>query len=173
MTHEQPMYSESWPLAMWARVLAWGATAGVGFLMILNPPEGSSPPVRWAFALGLSALGFVFERVLGGITVDVHATHVQLYLGRRGPIRKRVPLTRVVRVEPVRYRPLREFGGWGLRGFGKRQAWTARGDQAVVLHLDDGTELFIGSDHPQRLAERIEHARSGVARPSDPSSQDR
>jgi hypothetical protein len=45
------------------------------------------------------------------------------------------PLQEIEAVEVVRYHPIREFGGWGIRGWGKKKAWTVRGDQAVRLRL--------------------------------------
>ena len=34
----------------------------------------------------------------------------------------------------------------------------ARGNQAVVLHLRDGRQVYLGSDHPNRLESRIRGA---------------
>lgn len=152
------IYTEYTPMAAWARILAWGATAGVGVAILLAPPSDTSFPVQTAIFVGLVGLGFVIDRLLGGLTVELHRDSLRLFLGRRGPIRKRVPLDHIGSMEPVTYRPMREFGGWGVRGFGQRQAWTARGTRALVLHLDDGTELYVGSDDPRRLEERLRTA---------------
>ena len=66
-----------------------------------------------------------------------------------------LPFSEIVSMESVKYHPIREFGGWGVRGWGKRKAWSARGDRAVALTLTEDRLLLIGSDHPQRLEERI------------------
>jgi hypothetical protein len=158
MDTSTPIYAEYTPMAVWARILAWGATAGVGVAVLVAPPSEISFPVQVAVFLALLALGFAIDRFLGGLTVELYRTEVRLFLGRRGPIRKRVPLARIRELESVTYRPLKEFGGWGVRGFGSRQAWTARGTGAVVLHLDDGTALYVGSDAPARLEARIRTA---------------
>jgi hypothetical protein len=145
-------------MALWARVLTWGATAGVGVAIVLAPPSDASLAVQIAICGALVALGFAVDRFLGGLTVELYRDELRLFLGRRGPIRKRVALERILSLRSATYRPLREFGGWGVRGFGARQAWTARGDRAVVLHLDDDTELYVGSDRPERLESRIRTA---------------
>jgi len=44
---------------------------------------------------------------------------------------------------------------WGVRGRSHRSAWTGRGNRGVRLPLTNDRELIIGSDHPERLAERI------------------
>ena len=70
-------------------------------------------------------------------------------------IRGVVPFDEIVSLRSVEYRPIREFGGWGLRGLGRRRAWTARGKLAVAIELKGNRGLLIGSDHPKRLEERI------------------
>ena len=55
----------------------------------------------------------------------------------------------------VRYRPLREFGGWGIRGTRRHGAYNARGDAGVRLELADGSTFLIGSQEPERLEAAI------------------
>lgn len=55
----------------------------------------------------------------------------------------------------VRYRPLREFGGWGIRGTRRHGAYNARGDAGVRLELADGSTFLIGSQEPERLEATI------------------
>ena len=49
------------------------------------------------------------------------------------------------------YRPIREYGGWGIRGFGKRRALNMRGDRGVLLIRKDGSTMLIGSQKPREL----------------------
>lgn len=172
METRTPVYTEFTPMALWARVLTWCATAGVGVAVLLVPPSGTSFPVQVGVFVGLVALGFAIDVLLGGLTVELYRDELRLFLGRRGPIRKRVALDRVRALESVTYRPIRDFGGWGVRGFGDRQAWTSRGNRAVVLTLDDDSRLYVGSDEPERLEERIRIAVKtfGVGR-SDPQER--
>jgi len=83
-------------------------------------------------------------------------------------IRRRIPLDDVVALRSVRYRPMRDFGGWGVRGMGKRKAWTARGDRAVELDLTGGRQLLIGSDRPDRLLEGIRSAAGRIPLEPEP-----
>lgn len=51
-----------------------------------------------------------------------------------------------------RYRPLRDFGGWGIR-FGKNgKAYNIKGDRGVQLVFKDGGRLLIGSQRQGELA---------------------
>ncbi|WP_234986714.1 hypothetical protein [Demequina sp. NBRC 110055] len=63
-----------------------------------------------------------------------------------------IALEDVVAVERRDYKPLREFGGWGLRwGITHRhaRAYSTTGTSAVVLTLRDGQEVYLGvADEP-------------------------
>ena len=62
---------------------------------------------------------------------------------------------RIERAEAVEYRPLREFGGWGIRRGRREWAWIIWGKQAVRLHLRDGSTFLVGSAESERLASAI------------------
>lgn len=53
------------------------------------------------------------------------------------------------------YRPILEYGGWGIR-YGKNgKAYNVSGNQGVQLVLKTGKPLLIGSQKPDELAEAI------------------
>lgn len=65
----------------------------------------------------------------------------------------------IVVAEPVEYKPLRDFGGWGIkRTAGGTQALTARGEEGVGIRLRGGERILIGSQRPERLAAALQHA---------------
>jgi hypothetical protein len=54
------------------------------------------------------------------------------------------------------YRPILEYGGWGIRcGFRGGRAYNVSGDRGVQLVLGDGRQLLIGSQKSDQLAEAI------------------
>ena len=56
------------------------------------------------------------------------------------------------------YRPLREYGGWGIR-FGKSgKAYNMSGNKGVQLVLKNGKKLLIGSQRAEELACAIDAA---------------
>jgi hypothetical protein len=57
------------------------------------------------------------------------------------------------------YSPLREYGGWGIRGPRKRRAYNVSGDEGVQLVLVDGCVVLIGSQRANELADPIAPAR--------------
>lgn len=63
------------------------------------------------------------------------------------------PLDEVQQAESVRYRPLREYLGWGIRrGFDGSRCLTMRGNRGVMLQLANGKRFLVGSQRPEELA---------------------
>lgn len=49
------------------------------------------------------------------------------------------------------YKPIKEYGGWGLRGMGKNMAYNVSGDQGLQLVLKTGHRLLIGTRQPEAI----------------------
>lgn len=149
-----PIYKEwsQWPA--WLLVMFWG-TMFLSLAFVSVAP-GETDGERLFGVVILAATAAAIHLLLAGLSVRLFRDEMVVGLGSLGWIRKRIPYADVVRIESVKYNPLGEFGGWGVRwGKDGKKAWTARGDHAVVLHLRDGTRLYVGSDTPGRLEERI------------------
>lgn len=150
----QPVYKEwtSWP--GWILIVFWGTML---LSMVMVAVAGDDPHEKRI--LGTVTLGLVavaVQLLVAGLSVRLYRDAMVIGIGSWGLISKRVRYDDIVRLESVRYHPLREFGGWGIRfGADKKRAWTARGDEAVVLELRNGTRLYVGSDRPHRLENRI------------------
>lgn len=72
----------------------------------------------------------------------------------------RCPVAEIDTCEVVRYRPLRDYGGWGWRWNPKRGwCYTMRGDRGVAVRLRNGKRFLVGSQRPEELAAAIEKAR--------------
>ena len=121
---------------------------------------GSPGDSLYLIALGLVIPGGLYG-IMGSLRTQVTSEAVVLSWGMAHLVKKVVPFEEITGMEPVTYRPLAEFGGWGIRMSGKgKRAWTVSGTQALVLTLKNGTRLYLGSQHPSRLEERI---RSGMS----------
>jgi hypothetical protein len=119
------------------------------------------------FVLGL-VIGLVLLMMLMVfllyMTTEVTPTHVRVWFGWLPTYRRQVPIGTVCRIEVVTYRPIADFGFWGI-GSGRdgERALIARGNRGVRLELTDGTKLLIGSQRPEALARALEQAlRPGV-----------
>jgi hypothetical protein len=150
----QPVYKEWSPWPGWILIVFWGTMVLAMALVAVSGDEARGQRILGAVVLGIVAIAV--QWLVAGLSVRLYRDAIVMGIGSSGWISKRVRYDHIVRLESVRYHPLREFGGWGIK-FGRdgKRAWTARGDEAVVLELGDGTRLYVGSDHPHRLEERI------------------
>lgn len=118
----------------WSGISAWaGAGVGAFFLFAIN-----------AFFLRLD--------------VEVRSDHVFIAFGPVHLIRKRIHFSDIEEVRGLTYRPLLEFGGWGIRLRPGKSAWTIRGNQAAAVTLAGGKQVYVGTRYPQRLAGAISTA---------------
>jgi hypothetical protein len=128
----------------------------------------------WPAAGGLDHLG-AYELAIGAgvglvlpallvvgvlrMTTEVTPTDLRVWFGWVPTYRRFVPLGGIQRIEVVSYRPLADYGGWGVRvGRDGVRVLNARGNRGVRLDLADGTKLLIGSQRPEALAVAIEQA---------------
>ena len=49
------------------------------------------------------------------------------------------------------YQPVKEYGGWGIRGLDRNRALNVSGTQGLQLVLQDGKRLLIGTQRPEDL----------------------
>ncbi len=66
-----------------------------------------------------------------------------------------IPFDQIQSVETRTYRPVRDFGGWGVRWAARGIVYHARGKRGVRLVLASGERVLIGSQRPEELAQAI------------------
>lgn len=155
MDRERTQYKERTPWPGFVSAIFWGAIVLSCFPILAGWDHDMPPEVRWPLAGLIVAVAVGIKQLLGGLTVLVQGSRIVVHLGSVPVIRKTIAFADIVALRSIEYRPIRDFGGWGVRGRGRRRAWTARGNRAVELDLADDRQLLIGSDSPQRLEERI------------------
>jgi hypothetical protein len=83
-----------------------------------------------------------------------------LYL-RFYPLTRRViPFEHIKSCRARTYRPIREYGGWGIRFGFKGNAYNVSGNRGVQLEFHKGRPLLIGSQRADELAAAINQGRS-------------
>jgi len=69
---------------------------------------------------------------------------------------RKIPLEDATKVEAVTYRPVLQYGGWGIKGTRNRRAYNVRGNRGVRIDYADSTHILIGSQRSEELARAIE-----------------
>lgn len=129
---------------------------GIGRLAAYDPK--TSPTDRIVVICLVSfvaALPIVLMLVMK-MQVDVRSDSIALKFSPFHITPRIFELSTIASAEAVTYRPMIDYGGWGLRK--NRQGdyiYNVRGDRGVLLTFKDGKKLTIGSQRPDDLAREI------------------
>jgi hypothetical protein len=132
----------------------------VGFLVWLNaPPTGSQSTeiLLLVVAIGAIAALAIFILVLCcSLTTEVNRSglYIQYFPFHLSP--KKIPLENVVQIEIKTYKPLRDYGGYGIRYGAAGKAYNVSGNRGVNLKFTAGRDLLIGSQKPEELAQALQ-----------------
>jgi hypothetical protein len=110
----------------------------------------------WVLALLLGVVALLGALLTMRLTTTVTSDALSVRYGFL--YKTRVPLSEIALAEAVEYAPVRDYGGWGIRGSRRRRALNARGNQGVLVTRSDGTTLLVGSQRPRELLEALERA---------------
>ncbi|MDE4908082.1 DUF6141 family protein [Methanogenium marinum] len=125
--------------------------------IVAGVPFGDNPGPDWlmwvllvAFGIGMPVFFLLLrletEVVDGCLSYRMYPVHLQFRV---------VACHEIAAVEAISYRPLRDYGGWGIRRGKMGPAYTVSGNQGVRISLVDGTSLLIGSQRADELAVAI------------------
>lgn len=141
---------------IWAVVLAVSALAWYWQVVSLSGGAGSAalPPAVMVVLWALLGVGLPVFTAAARMVVEVDRDGV---LVRWLPLlRRRIPFSEIAAHEPTRYRPLRDFLGWGVRWTPHGgTAYTMSGCLGVQLRLRSGKRVLIGSRDPEALDRAI------------------
>jgi hypothetical protein len=160
-TSEQ-YFSETQRFSVWITllvVLAGGSSIGVflvGFFVqfVQDEPWGSNPMSDGALAITGGILitvgaGLIWLFATLKLVTEIHTDSVAI---RFAPMRKKtIRLDQIAGVEIREFRPIRDFGGWGIRAAKGVRAYLVSGRRGVQLSILDGNDLLIGSQRPEEL----------------------
>ncbi len=103
-------------------------------------------------ALDLGILVMLWTACLR-VVVDAQAVRVRFRPFHR---KERVfPLAEITLAEAITYRPIAEYGGWGIRRGRAGWAYNVSGNRGVRLTFHDAKRLLIGSARADELARAI------------------
>lgn len=123
-----------------------------------GPGQMSGGVALFCLLLGFGIPGAIYG-LMGQLRTRLTSDGIHLRWGFLEVVKKTIPFEEIERAESVTYSPLGEFGGWGIRmGGNKKKAWTVRGNRALLLHLEDGTRFYLGSDRPERILQWVTSA---------------
>lgn len=172
MASDRPRYREvvAAPGWIWLVLLVALLISVFIFLDLRDAIQDEASSYVWLWdLLWLSpiALFLTVPLLLGRLEVSVHSDRVRVRFGFVPLLTKELALRDIQRAETVTYRPIRQFGGWGIRR-GHFQGhstavYSLRGSTATLLHLanpiraafGEADQVLIGVSDPQGLVEYL------------------
>jgi hypothetical protein len=158
-------FRETQRMTQWWLWLLLGSVAastwwGLFQQILLGKPFGNNPAPDWTmwllwFFIGLlMPIGFWMMKLI----VEVRLDH--LYIRFVPFATREITFSEIASCQARRYAPIREYGGWGVRGMKsmKKMAYSAKGNQGVAVELKDGRKVMIGSQKANELERALSAA---------------
>ncbi len=166
---EQQRFKQPWlwllvggSMLFLAGVFAWGLYSQ----LILGEPFGDRPisdtALIWtsifvfAISFGVIALMLACKLITevrdDGVFVRYLPFHLRYHL---------ISMHDATRWEAVTYRPIMEYGGWGIRWTMRGRAYNVYGNRGVRIDFGNGRHLLIGSQRPDELEAAINQLLGG------------
>ena len=150
---------------LWLVILSISSflTYAVVSQLILGVPVASIPMPNGILVVFWSVFGLGLPTLIGSIVLitrvyDDRVT-VQFWPLHRSEISYNLQTIR--KAIKVKYKPIIEFGGWGIRVSSRGKAYTISGNRGVQLYLEGSKPLIIGSRRSFELMETINRQLSG------------
>jgi hypothetical protein len=159
---EEQQFRQKW---LWLVTVGTAGIAWYGFAVqvVMGVPFGSNPAPTVMVALIWLAFGIglpVFFRLLRLVTTvrpdGVRFRFVPFHLAARV-----MPPAAIARYEARTYRPLVEYGGWGIRSGRSGDAYNVSGDKGVQFVLAGGKRILIGTQRPAEFVAALDRMRNG------------
>ena len=159
--HEEQRFRKA-TIALLLGVIAFVVFVTVAALTISRPDELIIVTIT---PLVVVLVALLYSRA--HLDVDVNGEGVTIAFRYLWPARH-ISFADIVAVETRRYRPLLDYGGWGVRFGLAGWAYTTGGNVGVKLRLRRGTPVLIGTGRPRELEAAI---RAGMERSADMGRQ--
>ncbi len=145
-------------LWIWLLILGVAAMQWYGWVqqILLGQPFGDNPGPDWMVWLFWVLFGIGLPLFFLWLCLVVEVNDEGVWLRFIPLTRRLIRFADIERCEAVDYQPLRQYGGWGVRGFSSNRAYNVSGRQGVRLTLRNGDVVLIGSQRAADLALAID-----------------
>jgi len=134
-------------------VTVWGFVEQI----VLGRPFGQNPAPDTVMMVIALVFGIAFPVLflVANLTVEVRSDGLYYRFFPFHWSFRRISAETLSKYEVHRYRPIRDYGGWGIRYGRSGKAYNVSGNRGVMLELSDGSRLLIGSQKPEELVNAI------------------
>ncbi len=148
--------------------LLWAFLAAISVVSILvaaleagaDIPVGNNPAPGIVLILIVVIFGILLPLFFYLLAFTVEVKKDGIYY-RFYPVQitfRHIPWNELSCAKSVTYRPLADYGGWGIRYGRNGMAYNVSGSEGVMMIKKDGKKLLLGSQHAVKLANEIHKA---------------
>jgi hypothetical protein len=145
---------------VWLIIVLLAGLCWYGFVeqIVMQRAFGTRPAPDIVLIIFWLVLGIAFPSFLPFTKLSTEVRddgiYIQLFPLHWSP--RRIDFAKLKSYEVRTYRPIREYGGWGIRKRRQGTAYNMTGNQGVQLELTNGDRVLIGSQKPDELLRAIE-----------------
>jgi hypothetical protein len=150
--HEEQRFTQWW---VWLLIVGAAALSWWPFIVQIvgGEPMGQNPAPDWAVVLIWLFIGIGLPLLFGSVVLVLEVTPERVLIRFRPFTRRTIALSEIDAVEARTYEALKEYGGWGIKGWSKKKvAYNVSGHRGVELTLKDGRQVMLGSQRADELA---------------------
>lgn len=155
---EEQRFTQGWLWILLLGGLALALGASLHTLAAISRRHCAVPPSFWlslafpsAFMLAIVTL-FALTRMVTEVRADGMSVAFRPLQFRP----KLISYADIAEYRAVTYRPIIEYGGWGIKRGGSGYAYNVSGNQGLLLTLKSGRTFLIGSQQPERLKAAVD-----------------
>lgn len=154
--HEIQRLRQWW---VWVLLTPSIAIVWFGFIqqIVLGMPFGTNPGPDFAIWIVWLLVGISLPLLLWHARLEIKVYGDRLDYRWAPFVKRSVPMDRIKSATAKTYRPVMEYGGWGLRYGGKKRGWaySMKGNRGVFIECHDGKCFLLGSEEADTLANAI------------------
>lgn len=158
---EEQKFNQVW---IWIIVIACDLLVvsifGIGLYkqFLLNQPFGDNPMpngVLILFSAIFISMMVLITFLLMKMKLVIELRTDVLFVSFFPFIKKQIPYNEITSAQAITYRPILEYGGWGIRYGFRGKAYNVSGNKGVKLFFNNGKHLLLGSQNSEELAEKL------------------
>ena len=123
---------------------------------ILDKPFGNNPAPSFVYLIGAVVLVLILtmvQKMTLFTTVDQNGIHIKIKpFHLKG---KFIPWENIEKIYIRKYKPVREFGGWGIRYWLGGKAYNMYGNKGLQMILNSGSKILIGTQKPVEFEQAL------------------
>jgi hypothetical protein len=151
--YEEQKFTQKWILVVLCIIS--GGVFALAVLVLFQKKSGVWPPILMILVVIVFVTAFRSLTLQCKITGDAIAYRFFPLQGGFKVIRRSV----ILNLEVVTYKPLSDYGGWGIRMSRKGMAYTVKGDKGLLITLDSQKNILIGTSKPEEMRSFLKQQR--------------